>query len=119
MQKPTMKYEYEGIRYDITIHEVMVYPQCYSAVAPRLFHMKGDYLVVDIGSKTTDVIFLKDGIPVESRCITIEKGDGEMDETDTGEPAGAVRKECTGKRDTEGNPETALPSFKEPCKPDP
>lgn len=73
MQKPTMKYEYEGIRYDITIHEVMVYPQCYSAVAPRLFHMKGDYLVVDIGSKTTDVIFLKDGIPVESRCITIEK----------------------------------------------
>jgi plasmid segregation protein ParM len=35
--------------------------------------MKGDYLVVDVGSKTTDVVFLKDGHPVESRSVTIEK----------------------------------------------
>lgn len=73
MCKPALKYEYEGIRYDITIKDVMVYPQCYSAVAPRLFQMREDYLIVDIGSKTTDIIYLKGGIPVESRCITIEK----------------------------------------------
>lgn len=73
MQKPALKYEYEGIRYDITVKEVMVYPQCYSAVAPRLFNMRGDYLIVDIGSKTTDIVYLKGGIPVESRCITMEK----------------------------------------------
>ncbi len=73
MQKPILRYEFEGLRYDITIREVMVYPQCYSAVAPRLFHMKEDYLIVDIGSKTTDIVYLKGGIPVESRCITIEK----------------------------------------------
>lgn len=70
---PVMKYEYEGIRYHITIRQVLVYPQCYSAIASRLCNMAGDYLVVDIGSKTTDVVFLRNGLPVESRSVTIEK----------------------------------------------
>ena len=35
--------------------------------------MKKDYLVVDIGSKTTDVIYIRDGLPVESKSITIER----------------------------------------------
>ena len=35
--------------------------------------MKGDYLIVDIGSKTTDVVYLRNGLPVESRSITIER----------------------------------------------
>jgi len=72
-QKPTLKYEYEGIRYDVTISRIFVFPQCYSAIAPRLANMKGDYLVVDIGSKTTDVLLLKNGMPVERRSITVEK----------------------------------------------
>lgn len=70
---PVMKYEYEGIRYHITIRQVLVYPQCYSAITSRLCNMAGDYLVVDIGSKTTDVVFLRNGLPVESRSVTIEK----------------------------------------------
>lgn len=72
-EKPDMKYEYEGVKYHILIDRVFVYPQCYSAVASRLCSMKGDYLVVDIGSKTTDVVFLRNGLPVESRSVTIEK----------------------------------------------
>lgn len=72
-EQPVMKYEFEGIRYDITIQEVYVYPQCYSAIAPRLYNMKGDYLVIDIGSKTTDVLYLKNGVPMESKSITVEK----------------------------------------------
>lgn len=72
-QKPALKYEYEGIRYDVTISRIFVFPQCYSAIAPRLANMKGDYLVVDIGSKTTDVLLLKNGMPVERRSITVEK----------------------------------------------
>ena len=72
-EKPVLKYEFEGIRYDITISRVFVFPQCYSAIAPRLGNMKDDYLIVDIGSKTTDVVYLKKGIPVESRSVTIEK----------------------------------------------
>lgn len=72
-QKPILKFEFEGTRYDISISRVFVFPQCYSAVAPRLGNMKGDYLVVDVGSKTTDVVYLENGIPVESKSITIEK----------------------------------------------
>ena len=70
---PVMKYEYEGIRYHITIRQVLVYPQCYSAITSRLCNMAGDYLVVDIGSKTTDVLLLKNGMPVERKSITVEK----------------------------------------------
>jgi plasmid segregation protein ParM len=72
-QKPELKYMFEGIRYDVGISQVFVFPQCYSAIAPRLGNMKEDYLIVDIGSKTTDVVYLKNGLPVESRSITIEK----------------------------------------------
>ena len=71
-QKPTLKYEYEGVRYDVTISRIFVFPQCYSAIASRLANMKGDYLVVDIGSKTTDVL-LKNGMLVERRSVTVEK----------------------------------------------
>ena len=30
-QKPVLKYEFEGVKYDITISKVFVFPQCYSA----------------------------------------------------------------------------------------
>ena len=73
LRKPSLKYEFEGMRYDITIREVYVFPQCFAAISPRLSNMEGDYLVVDIGSKTTDVLYLRNGIPVESKSITIEK----------------------------------------------
>lgn len=72
-QKPVLKYEFEGIRYDITISKVFVFPQCYSAIAQRLGNMKKDYLVVDIGSKTTDVVYIRNGLPMESKSITIER----------------------------------------------
>ena len=73
LRKPAVKYESEGIRYDITIREVYVFPQCFAAISPSLSNMEGDYLVIDIGSKTTDVLYLRNGIPVKSKSITIEK----------------------------------------------
>lgn len=72
-QRPALRYDFEGIRYDVEICRTFVFPQCYSAVAPRLGNMKVDYLVVDVGSKTTDVVYLEKGIPVERRCVTIER----------------------------------------------
>lgn len=72
-QKPILKYDFEGVRYDITISKVFVFPQCYSAIAQRLSNMKRDYLVADIGSKTTDVIYIRNGLPMESKSITIER----------------------------------------------
>ena len=73
LRKPALKYESEGIHYDITIREVYVFPQCFAAISPSLSNMEGDYLVIDIGSKTTDVLYLRNGIPVKSKSITIEK----------------------------------------------
>lgn len=68
-----LEFSYEGNDYSIVIVKVIVCPQCYSAVASRLGNMKGDYLIVDIGSKTTDVVYVQNGFPVESRSVTIEK----------------------------------------------
>ncbi len=72
-KQPALEFSYEGEDYSVAIVKVIVCPQCYSAVASRLGNMKGDYLVVDIGSKTTDVVYVQNGLPVESKSITIEK----------------------------------------------
>ena len=68
-----LDFSYEGEDYFVSIVKVIVCPQCYSAIASRLGNMKGDYLIVDIGSKTTDVVYVQNGLPVESKSITIEK----------------------------------------------
>ncbi len=57
-KQPVLEFSYEGEEYSVAIVKVIVCPQCYSAVASRLGNMKGDYLVVDIGSKTTDVVYV-------------------------------------------------------------
>lgn len=72
-QQDRLEFSYEGEEYSVTIEKVIVCPQCYSAIATRLGNMKGDYLVVDIGSKTIDVVYVQNGLPIESRSITIEK----------------------------------------------
>ena len=68
-----LDFSYEGEDYSVTISKVIVCPQCYSAIASRLGNMKSDYLIVDIGSKTTAVVYVQNGFPVESKSITIEK----------------------------------------------
>ena len=72
-QQSVMDFSYEGKDYSVTIVKVIVCPQCYSAIASRLGNMRSDYLIVDIGSKTTDVVYVRNGLPIESKSITIEK----------------------------------------------
>lgn len=72
-RKNRLDFSYEDEDYSVDITKVIVCPQCYSAIASRLGNMKADYLIVDIGSKTTDVVYVQNGLPVESRSITIEK----------------------------------------------
>ena len=72
-QQNVLEFSYEGEDYSVTIEKVIVCPQCYSAIASRLGNMKDDYLIVDIGSKTTDVVYVRNGLPIESKSITIEK----------------------------------------------
>ena len=72
-QQNVLDFSYEGEDYSVTIIKVIVCPQCYSAIASRLGNMKDDYLIVDIGSKTTDIVYVRNGLPIESKSITIEK----------------------------------------------
>ena len=64
-----LEFTYEGKEYSVVIDRVIVCPQCYSAIASRLGNMKGDYLVVDIGSKTTDVVYVQNGLPIEKAMV--------------------------------------------------
>lgn len=63
-------FKFEDVAYEFTIVNVMAFPQCYAAVADRLGSMKGEYLIVDVGSWTIDIMHVKDGVPVESKCET-------------------------------------------------
>ena len=64
-------FEFNGKRYHINIVNVMLFPQCYAAVADRLGNMKADQLVVDIGSKTIDVIHTRNHVPVERDSFSL------------------------------------------------
>lgn len=70
---PELNFEYEGVRYHVVIRRTICCPQCYSAIAPRLSNMiDGDYMIIDVGSKTSDIIFVQKGHPIESKSITVE-----------------------------------------------
>lgn len=74
LQKPEdIRYAYEGKHYHIQICKVRAFPQCYAAIATRLANMQGEYLIVDIGSKTVDLVWVKNGIPNESKSTSLEK----------------------------------------------
>ena len=64
-------FQYNGKAYHISCGEMFLYPQCYAAVADRLGKLPAELLIVDIGSKTVDIIHTRKHIPVESDCITI------------------------------------------------
>ena len=64
-------FRYEGQIYRINIVEVFLFPQCYAAVANILGKLSPNQLIVDIGSKTIDIIKTKNYVPVERSCTTI------------------------------------------------
>lgn len=65
------EFQYNGRQYYISCKDVFLYPQCYAAVADRLGKLSAELLIVDIGSKTVDIIHTRKHVPVESDCITI------------------------------------------------
>lgn len=67
----SMDFSYNGKEYHITGRDVFLYPQCYAAVADILGKLPAELLIVDIGSKTVDIIHTRKHVPVESDCITI------------------------------------------------
>ena len=69
-QNKGVTFKYEKRNYHITIERISVYPQCYGAVADRLYLFPQKQLVVDIGSWTVDIMPIINRSPDESVCIT-------------------------------------------------
>lgn len=69
-------FKYEGISYTITIQDVKLFPQGYSAIAihPEFIQNEPSVLLMDIGGWTVDLMRLDNGIPNAATCRSLELG---------------------------------------------
>jgi len=74
MRNKDVDFSYEKEQYSIHIENVVVFPQCYAAVADKLVFYSKKTLIVDIGSWTIDIMPVVKRSPDESKCITIPRG---------------------------------------------
>ena len=65
-----VSFKYRGVRYNIRIVGVSIFPQGYAAVAPFITKLKGVQMLVDIGNGTMNVMYLIDGRPQLGRMYT-------------------------------------------------
>lgn len=71
LRNEKIQFSYSGRKYEIRIIDVYVFPQCYAAIADKLREYGRENLIVDIGSKTIDVIHTRNYVPVESESTSI------------------------------------------------
>lgn len=69
-----LHFKYEKQAYNVNIVKVVVFPQCYAAVADKLPESERLHVVVDVGSWTIDIMPIKNCRPDESRCDTQDEG---------------------------------------------
>ena len=69
-------FKFEGVSYKITIEDVKLFPQGYSAIAihPELIRNEPSVLLMDIGGWTVDLMRLDNGVPDASTCRSLELG---------------------------------------------
>ena len=70
-RKGDIFFRHSGKDYRIHITDVLVFPQCYAAIADRMRMYGAESLIVDIGSKTVDVIHVQRYVPVERESTSI------------------------------------------------
>lgn len=70
-RKGEICFQYSGKEYRICMKDVLVFPQCYAAIADRMRMYGAESLIVDIGSKTVDVIHVQKYVPVERESTSI------------------------------------------------
>lgn len=68
------EFKFEGELFRITIVDVIVFAQGYSAVADKLDKLQMPTVVCDIGGYTNDVILITDGVPDMSRSKSLQIG---------------------------------------------
>ncbi|MFI3214015.1 MAG: ParM/StbA family protein [Eubacteriales bacterium] len=71
LRKGELKFQFFGRNYSIEIQDVYVFPQCYAAIADKLRAYGRENLIVDIGSKTIDIIHTRNYVPIESESTSI------------------------------------------------
>ena len=69
-------FKFEGIPYKVTIEDVKLFPQGYSAIAihPELIQNEPSVLLMDIGGWTVDLMRLDNRIPNAATCRSLELG---------------------------------------------
>lgn len=73
-QKKEVFFSYCGRDYQIKIKKVLLFPQGFAAIAPQIPTIEARTNVLDVGSKTLDVIPLVDKKPVLSKCVSLPLG---------------------------------------------
>lgn len=73
-RKRQMIFSYEGKKYDVTLEDIKIYPQCYAAVIEHISEYAKNQLIVDIGSWTVDIMPTVKQLPDEAKARTIPKG---------------------------------------------
>ena len=71
-----MKFRFEGVPHCVTITDVKLFPQGYSALAlfPNLLRDEPSVLLMDIGGWTVDLMRLDNGVPNAAACRSLELG---------------------------------------------
>ena len=71
-----VSFKFEGLPYKITIDDVKLFPQGYSALAvhPELLRNEPSVLLMDVGGWTVDLMRLDNGVPDASACRSLELG---------------------------------------------
>lgn len=71
-----VRFSFEGREYRITIGDVLVYPQGYSAVIDYIGKLKSEpsMIICDVGSWTVDVMRMDNGTPNADTCRSLELG---------------------------------------------
>lgn len=69
-------FKFEGIDYKVTVADVKLFPQGYSALAarPELVRDEPSVLLMDIGGWTVDLMRLDNGVPNAAVCRSLELG---------------------------------------------
>lgn len=71
-----IKFKFEGEPYEITIEDVKLFPQGYSAIAvhPELLAGEPSVLLCDIGGWTVDLMRIDNNVPNAGTCRSLELG---------------------------------------------
>ena len=73
MKNKNLDFKYEGKKYHIGIKDVKIFPQGFPVIAKELGKYKGKTVsIVDIGSRTIDILTFRDGKPLYDMCFSID-----------------------------------------------